>query len=213
MTRQADQPPSTATRHQHRRSQGMPLTAAGPSLGTGRCRKTFARRRRVLAVTPWAAAGAVVLGGIGPRASSYFKLNGNIYARRHQRRARHGPAAVDADNGSMDILVLGSDSRSGANARVRQRRRQRPLGHRDDRARLQGPQEGQRGLHTPRHPRRAPRLHQATAAARPPAARQAMFNSAYEAGGPACAVKTVGVDVRASGWTTTSRSTSPASRS
>ena len=97
---------------------------------------------------------------------------------------------VKLGNGSMDILVLGSDSRSGAN---------RGYGHdsgtaRSDTAMIVHLAKGHRSASVVSIPRDTLISRPACAkrgGGTAPAARQAMFNSAYEVGGPVCAVKTV----------------------
>jgi LCP family protein required for cell wall assembly len=90
----------------------------------------------------------------------------------------------------MDILVLGSDSRSGAN---------RAYGHdngtsRSDTAMIVHLKKGHTAASVVSIPRdtliHRPACKKTGGGTAPPAAR-AMFNSAYEVGGPACAVKTV----------------------
>ena len=76
---------------------------------TGRRRRPLERRRRILKATAWAGAAAVILGGSG-LGFAYFKLNGNISG--VDINAKLGKDRPDdAPNGSMDILVLGSDTR------------------------------------------------------------------------------------------------------
>lgn len=78
-----------------------------------RRRRKPAKRRKALAVAAWSAAGVVLLGGAG-LGFFYFKLNGNLKTVDiDQALGTDRPQNVD--NGSMDILVLGSDSRGGAN--------------------------------------------------------------------------------------------------
>lgn len=156
-------------------------------LGGGKARR---RRRRGLRIVAWVAAVLVLVGGAGA-GCLYVRLNANIKsvdidaALGNDRPAKLG-------NGSMDILVLGSDSRSGAN---------RGYGHdngtaRSDTAMIVHLARGHRSASVVSIPRD-------TLVDRPscagtgrghgtePAARQVMFNTAYEQGGPACAVKTV----------------------
>lgn len=71
--------------------------------------------RAALAVV-WTAAGVLVLGGTGI-GYLYFKLNGNIKSVDiNQVLGTDRP--MDVDNGSQDILVLGSDTRSGSNKKL-----------------------------------------------------------------------------------------------
>ncbi|HEY5836639.1 LCP family protein [Streptomyces sp.] len=161
--------------------------AAGASpLGAGAARR---RRRRGLAVVAWAAASLVLLGA-GGAGYLYYRLDGNL------RRVdidgalgRDRPA--DLGNGSMDVLVLGSDSRSGAN---------RAYGHdsgtaRSDTAMIVHLDKGHTAAGVVSIPRDTlvprPSCRRIRGGGTEPATPQAMFNTAYEIGGPVCAVKTV----------------------
>ena len=107
---------------------------AGDDAPTGRSRRGLAppavavsrvqRHRRILRVAAWAGAAAVVVGGSG-LGFVYFKLNGNISGV-DINAALGTDRPYDADNGSMDILVLGSDTRSGDNAEYGGGRRPAP---------------------------------------------------------------------------------------
>lgn len=145
-------------------------------------------RRKALVVTAWTAAALVVLGGTG-LGYMYAKLNGNINgididAALGVDRPRN------VDNGSMDILVLGSDSRSGANAGYGRGGN----GSRSDTAMVIHVYKGH-------HKAAVVSIPRDTLVTRPdctsphgtrvPGGREQMFNSAYAVGGPACAVKTV----------------------
>ncbi len=101
----------------------------------------------------------------GPRAHRWLRPRLRLlqaqrqhHGRRHQQPARHRPARRRRQRlHGHPRPRLGLPRRR--QCRVRPRRGRRPLGHRDDRARLRGPQDGERGLRAPRHPRAAPRLH------------------------------------------------------
>ncbi|WP_333769618.1 LCP family protein [Streptomyces sp. IBSBF 2435] len=146
------------------------------------------RRRRGLRITAWVAAG-VVLAGAGGAGYLYVRLDGNIHSVDIDS-ALGADRPVKLGNGSMDILVLGSDSRSGAN---------RGYGHdsgtaRSDTAMIVHLAKGHRSASVVSIPRDT--LISRPACAKPgggtvAGAPQAMFNSAYEVGGPVCAVKTV----------------------
>lgn len=162
---------------------GGPRPPAGASpLGAGK------RRRRGLRITAWVAAG-VVLAGAGGAGYVYTRLNGNIHSVDIDS-ALGDDRPVKLGNGAMDILVLGSDSRSGPN---------RAYGHdggsaRSDTAMVVHLAKGHKRATVVSIPRDT--LVHRPACDRPkggtaPAAKQAMFNSAYAVGGPACAVKTV----------------------
>ncbi len=130
-----------------------------------------------------------MLAGAGGAGYVYSRLNGNIHSVDIDA-ALGDDRPVKLGNGAMDILVLGSDSRSGAN---------RAYGHDGGSARS----DTAMVVHLARGHKRAtvvsiPRdtLVYRPACAKPrggtaPAAKRAMFNSAYAVGGPACAVRTV----------------------
>ncbi|WEH39670.1 LCP family protein [Streptomyces sp. AM 2-1-1] len=165
------------------------------SRGTGRIRGTGARRRkpshrrRVKTVVAWTAAGVVVLGGSG-LAYAYFALDGNLKGV-DINAALGTDRPDDVDDGSEDILVLGSDSRSGANSAYG-----RDEGTaRSDTAMVVHVNRGHRAADIVSVPRDTlvdrPACTDPDTGRVTPAATDAMFNSAYQAGGPACAVKTV----------------------
>ncbi|WP_221348043.1 LCP family protein [Streptomyces beigongshangae] len=153
-------------------------------------RTTRSRRRRALLVAAWSAAGVLVLGGTG-LGYLYVNLNDNIRTVDIDQ-ALGTDRPLDVDDGSQDILVLGSDTRSGSN---------KELGGgaddgsaRSDTAMVVHVYEGHRKASVVSIPRD-------TLVPRPSctddegvthdAASLAMFNSAYSTGGAACAVKTV----------------------
>ncbi|NGO12539.1 LCP family protein [Streptomyces sp. HC44] len=156
----------------------------------GRRRKPRSTRHKALLVTAWAAAGVVILGGTG-LGYVYFKLNGNINSV-DINQALGTDRPLDVDNGSQDILVLGSDTRSGSNKK---------LGGgvddgsaRADTAMIVHVYKGHKKASVVSIPRD-------TLIERPECtdtegkthdgSSSAMFNSAYSTGGAACAVKTV----------------------
>jgi LCP family protein required for cell wall assembly len=162
----------------------LPGTGAAP-LGAGAARR---RRRRVLRIVAWSAAGLVLLGASGA-GYVYYRLNSNIRSVDIDT-ALHGHRPARLGNGAMDILVLGSDSRSGAN---------RAYGHdsgtaRSDTAMIVHLDRGHTGATVVSIPRdtlvHRPACVTPHGGTAPPQDR-VMFNSAYETGGPACAVKTV----------------------
>ncbi|MET8625009.1 LCP family protein [Kitasatospora sp. NPDC004669] len=147
------------------------------------------RRRKVLRVTACAFAALVVLGG-GAAGYAYLKLNGNIKSVDIDGRLGDArpPAATD---GSFNILVLGSDSRVGENGDL-------AGGDTGDSARS----DTAMVVHIGQDHSRASivSIPRDTLVDRPdctdangkavPAAKRAMYNSAFEAGGAACAVRT-----------------------
>ncbi|MFF4339764.1 LCP family protein [Kitasatospora sp. NPDC001540] len=146
-------------------------------------------RRRGLRIALIALAGLVLVGaGLGGLA--YWKLNGNI--RGVDISGQLGTARPPASTGgAFNVLVLGSDSRSGANGSL-------AGGETGDTARSDTAMVVHvNQAHTAASVVSIPRD---TLVPRPactgtdgkqvPAVRSAMFNSAYEVGGPACAVRT-----------------------
>ncbi|MET9463305.1 LCP family protein [Streptomyces sp. NPDC006544] len=155
----------------------------------GRPRRRPAGRRRALAIAAWTAAGVVLLGG-GGLGYFYFKLNGNLKTVDIDA-ALGTDRPQNVDNGSMDILVLGSDSRGGANGEYGQ---DDGGSARSDTAMIVHLNEG----HTRADVISIPRD---TLVTRPacrtpdgksdPGGRRVMFNESYTVGGAACAVATV----------------------
>ncbi|MFD7668703.1 LCP family protein [Streptomyces sp. NPDC059788] len=165
-------------------------TAKGRSRGiraTGRRRKGPTRRRRALTITVCALVSCVLLGGAG-LGYVYFKLNGNLKGV-DINAALGKDRPKDNDDGSMDILVMGSDSRAGKNGAYGTDEG----GARSDTAMIVHVFKGHKKASVVSIPRD-------TLVQRPdctkdgkniPGQRKAMFNTAFEVGGPACAVKTV----------------------
>lgn len=158
--------------------------------GKGRRRKTRSKGRKGLIITAWTAAGIVVLGGTGA-GYLYFKLNGNIKSVDIDS-ALGTDRPTKVDNGSENILVLGSDTRSGANKKLGGGTDDGSA--RSDTAMIIHVYEGHKKASVVSIPRD-------TIIDRPEctdtdgtvhdAATGVMFNSAYTTGGAACAVKTV----------------------
>ncbi|MEU8688545.1 LCP family protein [Streptomyces sp. NPDC048665] len=163
---------------------------AGPRTGRGRRRKAPSKGRRALRVAAWTAAGVVVLGGTGA-GYVYFKLNGNLKSVDiNQALGADRPTKVD--NGSENILVLGSDSRSGSNKKLGGGTDDGSA--RSDTAMIVHVYEGHKKASVVSIPRDTlvdrPSCTD-TAGTAHPAATGVMFNEAYSTGGAACAVKTV----------------------
>ncbi|MGW4383871.1 LCP family protein [Kitasatospora sp. NPDC004531] len=155
----------------------------------GEHRKGRTRRRRGLRIALVALA-AVVLVTAGLGGLAYWKLNRNLHGVdiSGQLGSARPPASTD---GSFNLLVLGSDSRAGANGGL-------AGGDTGDTARSDTAMVVHiNQSHTAASVVSIPRD---TLVARPActgvdgtqvaAARSAMYNSAFEIGGPACAVKT-----------------------
>ncbi|MER7816220.1 LCP family protein [Streptomyces sp. NPDC096153] len=156
--------------------------------GTGNRRKPPTARRRAATLAAWSAAGLVLVGGSG-LGWVYLKLNDNIQG--VDITSQLGTDRPDdVDNGSMDILVLGSDSRAGANGEYGRDEG----GARSDTAMIVHIYEGHQKAAVVSVPRDTlidrPRCTDSRGDS-VPGERRAMFNTAYEVGGPACAVKTV----------------------
>jgi LCP family protein required for cell wall assembly len=161
-------------------------TGGASALGAGARRR---RRRRGLMAVAWVLAGLVLAGALGA-GYWYSRLNGNIRSVDIDS-ALGGHRPVKLGNGATDILVLGSDSRSGANGEYG-----RDSGTaRSDTAMIVHLGKGHRTASVVSIPRDTLVARPACARTRgggtQPAARRVMFNTAYQVGGPVCAVKTV----------------------
>ncbi|MCX5279138.1 LCP family protein [Streptomyces sp. NBC_00198] len=169
---------------------GEPGTSA-PRRGTkGRRRKARSTRSKALLITAWSAAGIVVLGGTGA-GYLYFKLNGNIKSVDiNQALGSDRPTKVD--NGSENILVLGSDTRAGGNKKLGGGTDDGSA--RSDTAMIIHVYKGHKKASVVSIPRDTlvdrPSCTDAKGTAHD-AASGVMFNSAYSTGGATCAVKTV----------------------
>ncbi|MFJ9178355.1 LCP family protein [Streptomyces sp. NPDC102360] len=156
----------------------------------GSRRKPRSGRSKALRIAAWSAAGVVVLGGTG-LGYVYFQLNGNIKSVDIDSQLGTD-RPQDVDNGSEDILVLGSDTRAGDNEKVGGGADEGSA--RSDTAMVVHVYKGHKRASIVSIPRD-------TLIDRPsctdkngneyPAQSEAMFNSAYSTGGAACAVKTV----------------------
>ncbi|MEU7167623.1 LCP family protein [Streptomyces morookaense] len=153
----------------------------------GRRRKP-PERKKGWRIAGWSAVAVLLVGGSG-LGFAYFKLNGNINGVDiNAALGKNRPANID--NGSQDILVLGSDSRAGANSEYG-----RDEGTaRSDTAMIVHIYAGHkqasvvsipRDLMVPRPACKAP------SGKTVPATRRAQFNEAYTVGGAPCAVATV----------------------
>ncbi|MFE1584926.1 LCP family protein [Streptomyces sp. NPDC058737] len=169
---------------------GQSRTTGPGRRGKGRRRRPRTGRRKALLVAAWSAAGIVVLGGTGA-GFLYFKLNGNLTSVDIDA-ALGADRPEKADNGSENILVLGSDTRSGGNKKLGGGTDDGTA--RSDTAMIVHVYKGHKKADVVSIPRD-------TLINRPdctdtdgtdhPAAEGVMFNSAYSTGGAACAVKTV----------------------
>ncbi|MEV0007876.1 LCP family protein [Streptomyces sp. NPDC047973] len=163
--------------------------STGRIRGTGTRRKKPSTGRRVKRIALWGAAALVVVGGSG-LGYAYYTLNGNL-------KGVDIDAALgtdrpdDVDDGSQDILVLGSDSRSGDNAKYGEDQGSA----RSDTAMVVHVDKGHKSASVVSVPRDTlvdrPACTSDTSGREVAGEKQTMFNSAYSVGGPACAVKTV----------------------
>ncbi|MGW1104939.1 LCP family protein [Streptomyces sp. NPDC002540] len=156
---------------------------------TGKRRRKPSRRHRAKMAAIWTLAAAVIVGG-GGLGYAYFTLNGNLKA--VDINAALGKNRPDnVDNGSEDILVLGSDSRSGANSEYGADEGTA----RSDTAMVVHVNKGHKTASVVSIPRDTlvtrPECTSDTTGKPVASEQRAMFNTAYEVGGPACAVKTV----------------------
>ncbi|MEU9666946.1 LCP family protein [Streptomyces bobili] len=162
----------------------------GPGHRTKGHRRKPRARPRGLMIAAWTAAGVVVLGGTG-LGYVYFKLNGNIESVDIDQ-ALGTDRPTKAGNGSENILVLGSDTRSGANKKLGGGTDDGSA--RSDTAMIIHVYEGHKKASVVSIPRDTlidrPRCTD-TQGGTHDAATDVMFNSAYTTGGAACAVKTV----------------------
>ncbi|NGO67431.1 LCP family protein [Streptomyces boncukensis] len=161
---------------------------------TGRRRRPRSGRQRAMRAVAWTVGAAVVLGG-GSLGFVYFKLNGNIDGV-DINAALGTDRPADIPGGSLDILVLGSDSREGDNAKYGKDEG----GSRSDTAMIVHVNKDHDRASVVSIPRdtlvqrpgcEADGEAGATPEGTKVPAQRAMFNTAYEVGGPACAVKTV----------------------
>ncbi|MDQ0751301.1 LCP family protein required for cell wall assembly [Streptomyces africanus] len=155
----------------------------------GRRRKPR-KRHKALMVTAWTAAGIVAVGGAGA-GYVYFKLNGNLKSVDIDQ-ALGTDRPKKADNGSENILVLGSDTRAGGNKKLGGGTDDGSA--RSDTAMIVHVYKGHKKASVVSIPRDTLIDRPActdTKGKEYPAANGVMFNSAYSTGGAACAVKTV----------------------
>ncbi|WP_441250255.1 LCP family protein [Kitasatospora sp. McL0602] len=162
---------------------------AQPGEQPGGHRKVRSRRSKVLRAAAFTLAGLLVLGA-GAGGYAYWKLNGNIKS--VDINAQLGSARPPASaGGAFNVLVLGSDSRDGNNGNL-------AGGDTGGTARS----DTAMVIHVNQDHSHASvvSIPRDTLVARPDCtdasgkktagARSAMYNSAFEVGGPACAVKT-----------------------
>ena len=162
--------------------------STGRIRGTGSRRRTPSKGRRVKTVALWSAAALVVVGGSG-LGYAYYTLNGNLKGV-DINAALGTDRPDDVDDGSQDILVLGSDSRSGANSEYGKDEGSA----RADTAMVVHVDEGHTSASVVSIPRDTlvdrPACTSDTTGEQVGAERQTMFNPPTS-GRPACAVKTV----------------------
>ncbi|MDH6123389.1 LCP family protein [Kitasatospora sp. GP82] len=152
-------------------------------------RRNRRRRSRWLRIAVFTLAGVIVLAG-GVAGYAYWKLNDNIKSVdiNSQLGTARPPAATD---GSFNVLVLGSDSRSGNNGNLAGGAADGTA--RSDTAMVVHINQDHTRASVVSIPRDTlvPRPECLTSSGKTvPAAKSVMYNSAFETGGPACAVKT-----------------------
>ncbi|QQC87666.1 LCP family protein [Streptomyces alfalfae] len=162
---------------------------AAPDHGPPRVRRSRRKpRKKAPRFVAWSALGAVVAGG-GGVAYAWHHLDGNIQGTDVDAALGHDRPARQRD-GSMNILLLGSDSRAGTHGQYGRG----VSGARADTAMVLHVDKTHEKASVVSIPRdtmvERPQCAQPHGGAAP-GARQAMFNSSYQVGGPACTVKTV----------------------
>ncbi|MGW1901430.1 LCP family protein [Streptomyces hirsutus] len=148
------------------------------------------KRHSGLKAMAWTATAVLVLGGTGA-GYVYVKLNGNLTSIDIDRLLG-ADRPEKAGNGSENVLVLGSDTRSGGNRKLGGGADNG--GARSDTAMIVHVHEGHKKASVVSVPRDTVVDRPActdTEGGAHPAANGVMFNSAYATGGAACAVKTV----------------------
>ncbi|WP_424211775.1 LCP family protein [Streptomyces sp. BI20] len=147
------------------------------------------RKRKGLAVVGWTAAAVLVLGG-GGLGTLWAKLNDNLKSVDIDALlGKDRPENVD--NGSLDLLVLGSDSRGGDNGEYGQ---DDGGSARADTAMIVHLYEGRKTASVISIPRDTLVTRPACATdggGTDPGGPRKMFNESFTVGGAACAVKTV----------------------
>jgi LCP family protein required for cell wall assembly len=143
----------------------------------------------VLRATALAALGALLLAAAGAYAL-YRKLDGNI-AHVDIDAALGTDRPEDSDNGSLDILVLGSDSRSGRSGGVYGDTGRTARSDTAMIVHLAADRSAATVVSIPRDTLLSRPACRRADGSTAPAADRVMFNDAYRVGGPACAVRTV----------------------
>ncbi|KAB8164532.1 LytR family transcriptional regulator [Streptomyces sp. 3MP-14] len=173
----------------------VPPSGEGPAAVSGQeeppARPTPLLRRRLVRVTLITTLALALLLGVGGTVL-YLKLDGNI-SHIDIEGALGEDRPEDSDNGSLDLLVLGSDTRSGQNGGYGG---DDPDGEaRSDTAMIVHVNEEHDAATVVSIPRDTmvprPECERIDGGGTAPAADRTMFNEAYGIGGPVCAVKTV----------------------
>ncbi|MEU3713783.1 LCP family protein [Streptomyces catenulae] len=158
----------------------IPADGAGP--------RPPRRRRRGLRIAAWTALGVVAVGGAGT-AYLWSHLNGNLQGVDIDAAlGKDRPGA--SEDGAMNILLLGSDSRAGTGGEYGKN----IGGARSDTTMVLHVDKDHRTASVVSIPRDT--MVDRPACPKPgggaaPAAHQVMFNESYQVGGPGCTVKTV----------------------
>ncbi|MFC1412150.1 LCP family protein [Streptacidiphilus sp. N1-12] len=153
-------------------------------------KKAVSRRRRLLRILAWSTA-TLVLVCAGAGGYLFWRLNNNI--RTVDISGALGTDRPEESTGAMNILLLGSDSRSGGNGKLAGGATDGTA--RSDTAMVIHVNQAHDHADIVSIPRDTlvsrPACVSAQGGGTVAASDSAMFNSAYEVGGPACAVKTV----------------------
>ncbi|MEU5773316.1 LCP family protein [Streptomyces venezuelae] len=177
-------PHESQNEHPAHPADGPSVPAYGPARVRGSRRKP---RKKTLRYVAWGALGLVLAGG-GGVAYAWQHLDGNIQGTDVDAALGHDRPAQQRD-GSMNILLLGSDSRAGTHGRYGTG----VSGARADTAMVLHVDKTHQKASVVSIPRdtmvKRPRC--TTSHGGGAGAQQAMFNSSYQVGGPACTVKTV----------------------
>ncbi|MEU5894622.1 LCP family protein [Streptomyces venezuelae] len=177
-------PHESQNEHPAHPADGPSVPAYGPARVRGSRRKP---RKKALRYVAWGALGLVLAGG-GGVAYAWQHLDGNIQGTDVDAALGHDRPAEQRD-GSMNILLLGSDSRAGTHGRYGAG----VQGARADTAMVLHVDKTHQKASVVSIPRdtMVERPQCVTSHGAAAGAQQAMFNSSYQVGGPACTVKTV----------------------
>lgn len=173
-------PHESGHEHAAHPADGPAVPAYGPPRTRGSRRRP---RKKALRYATWGALGLVLAGG-GGVAYGWQHLNGNIHGT-DVNAALGDDRPAEQHDGAMNILLLGSDSRAGTHGKYGSG----ISGARADTAMVLHVDKAHKKASVVSIPRDT--MVDRPACGSTPGAHQAMFNSSYQVGGPACTVKTV----------------------